>query len=174
MIDRLRFRQCGTCLLLCLPVLALSQTQKMGPSSPIDTCVHDRAAGQDSPSLVGRWRVQLWSVDQAETSPPNRMGWLKLSPHPEYGGSVLGRLELSDGHSTEQSLASGDLLAQTLNLDESFDGVNTDAMWEGAPAAVACSGAMPVLSGLRLPVTGRQKVPAPFRFRLVFMGSANP
>lgn len=125
-----------------------------------------RATANGEDLLHGQWLVQFWAPEQAESTPSIRKGRLTLSAHPEYPGSVFGRFEYADAASPSQALVSGDLLAGSLNLDESWDGVNVDAVWQGETDAVDCAHRHPVLRGVRMPVNGRTPVAPAWRFRL--------
>ena len=101
--------------------------------------------------LYGLWQLALWPQDGSEAAPAST-GALLFERHPEHPGSVRGHVKRSTPGNDRQAQASGDVTSGEFNLDESADGVNMDAVWEGS---VTPSGCGQELRGLRRAAEGR-------------------
>ena len=77
-------------------------------------------------ALYGVWDVELPEARQR--------GTLLLKAHPEFSESLRGEFSLGGQH----SIASGDIEAGELNLDESRDGKTLHAFWSGRLVSSAC------------------------------------
>ena len=110
--------------------------------------------------LVGLWQLTLWpeasSADKAVSQ-----GALLFEPHPEYPGSVRGRLKRTTPGNDVQALLSGDVVNGEFNLDESDDGVRMSATWVGAPAECGTR-----LRGVREPSAAMGDTGTVLRFEL--------
>lgn len=101
--------------------------------------------------LYGLWQITLWPQGGQEAAPTST-GALLFERHPEYPGSVRGNLKRSSTGNDRTALVSGDVTNGEFNLDESADGVNMDAVWEGEVTPSACG---QELRGIRRPAQGR-------------------
>ena len=131
-------------LLLAIAPAMPSQAQQANPC----TAPADLAPAQ----LYGLWQLSLWPQGGQETAPAST-GALLFERHPEYPGSVRGNLKRSSPGNDRAALVSGDVTSGEFNLDESADGVNMDAVWEGN---VTPSGCGQELRGIRRPAQGSQ------------------
>ena len=82
--------------------------------------------------LVGLWQLTLWA-DQGSPEKPVSQGAMLFQPHPEYPGSVRGRLKRTGPGNDLEAQLSGDVVNGEFNLDESDDGVRMSATWIGTP-----------------------------------------
>jgi hypothetical protein len=123
---------------LALPSLAQQPT----PCAP--------AADMAPAQLYGLWQLSLWPQGGQEAAPTST-GALLFESHPEYPGGVRGNLKRSGPGNDRTALVSGDVSNGEFNLDESADGVNMDAVWEGD---VTPSGCGQELRGVRRPAQG--------------------
>jgi hypothetical protein len=114
---------------LCTPATAQTPAQSATPIAAACTA----PAGFSTTQLYGLWQLVLWA-DGGSIDQPASTGTLQFERHPEYPGSVRGKLQRSADGKALQALVSGDAIDGAFNLDESADGVNMDAVWEGAPA----------------------------------------
>src|SRR5690606_33728772 len=89
-------------------------------------------------------------------------GTVLLEPHPEYAGSVRGKLRRSGAGQELQAVVSGDVTEGNFHLDESEDGQRMSAVWDGT--AQDCAGRIRI-TGLRRPAEGGAGGPV-LRFRL--------
>lgn len=110
------------------PVHAADPTA--APSTPSSRC--DEVAPMSVEQLVGLWQLTLWP-DQGSPGAPVSQGAVLFQPHPEYPGSVRGRLKRTGPGNDLQALLSGDVVNGEFNLDESDDGVRMSATWVGTP-----------------------------------------
>ncbi|HEX5738820.1 MAG TPA: hypothetical protein VFY22_09940 [Hydrogenophaga sp.] len=99
--------------------------------------------------LYGQWSLLLWPVDGTRTS-PMATGTAHFERHPEFPGSVRGRLTLSTA--AGQTLLSGDATDGEFQLDESEDGVAISAVWHAVVNPADCGQR---LQGTRRPAEGR-------------------
>lgn len=99
--------------------------------------------------LSGLWQLTLWPENGSPAQPAST-GAVLFERHPEYDGSVRGRLKRSDTGNDREAVLSGDVVDGEVNFDESSDGVNLDAVWIGEPAACGLE-----LRGTRRPADGR-------------------
>lgn len=84
--------------------------------------------------LHGLWRLVLWPENGSESAPAST-GAMLFGPHPEYPGSVRGRLRRSGPGADLEAEVAGDVGDDgEFNLDESADGVAMDAVWTGQPS----------------------------------------
>ncbi|MDP2016624.1 hypothetical protein [Hydrogenophaga sp.] len=135
---------------LATAALALAINLPAGAQTPAATCT---APVEMAPAqLYGLWQLVLWPQGSGSEAAPASTGALLFERHPEYPGSVRGNLKRSTPGNDRQALVSGDVTSGELNLDESADGVNMDAVWEGN---VTPSGCGQELRGIRRPAEGR-------------------
>lgn len=99
--------------------------------------------------LSGLWQLSLWP-ENGTVERPVSTGAVLFERHPEYEGSVRGRLKRTDTGNDREGLLSGDVVDGEANFDESADGVALDAVWIGEPAACGLE-----LRGTRRPADGR-------------------
>ncbi len=112
--------------------------------------------------LSGEWTVRFWN----EGGSPERAldtGVLSLERHPEYAGSVRGELLRGTGGQMRRSIVSGDVTEGEFHFDESEDGVDMAAVWNGV--AEDCGGRL-TITGTRRPATGADSPDPELRFRL--------
>ena len=115
--------------LVLLSALAASCRAQTAPAAPSPAC---RAAEDLTPAdLYGLWRLVLWPEGGNEAAPVST-GALLFGPHPEYPGSVRGRLRRSVPGTDLEAEVAGDVGDDgVFNLDESADGLTMDAVWTG-------------------------------------------
>jgi len=99
--------------------------------------------------LYGQWSLLLWPEDGTRSSPV-ATGTAHFERHPEFPGSVRGRLTLSTA--AGQNLLSGDATDGEFQLDESEDGVAISAVWYAVVNPADCGRR---LQGTRRPAEGR-------------------
>jgi len=99
--------------------------------------------------LYGQWSLLLWPEDGSRSSPV-ATGTAHFERHPEFPGSVRGRLTLSTA--AGQNLLSGDATDGEFQLDESEDGVAISAVWYAVVNPADCGRR---LQGTRRPAEGR-------------------
>lgn len=99
--------------------------------------------------LSGLWQLTLWPENGSPAQPAST-GAVLFERHPDYEGSVRGRLKRSDTGNDREAVLSGDVVDGEVNFDESSDGVKLDAVWTGEPAACGQE-----LRGTRRPSDGR-------------------
>lgn len=129
--------------------LATAQTAP----DPVTPCPTPPTADLAPAELYGHWTLHLWPANGQATEPGAATGWVRFERHPEYPGSVRGRLrrEAQDRQVLEAHV-SGDVTAGEFNLDESADGITMDAVWTGH---VTPSGCTRHIRGLRRPAENR-------------------
>jgi hypothetical protein len=110
--------------------------------------------------LYGQWALRLWPLDGTPEQ-PFANGTAHFERHPEYPGSVRGRLALATG--AGQNLLSGDATDGEFHLDESEDGVAISAIWTAAVNPADCGQR---LQGVRRPAEGRPASEVPLNFEL--------
>lgn len=120
----------------------------------------DSAAAMPGEQLVGLWQLTLWPETGSATSPVSQ-GAVLFEPHPEYPGSVRGRLKRTTPGNDVQALLSGDVVNDEFNLDESDDGVRMSANWVGTPAECGMR-----LRGVRQPAAAMGDTGTVLRFEL--------
>lgn len=114
--------------------------------------------------LYGLWQLKLWPVSGGQEAQPVSSGAMLFERHPEHPGSVRGSLKRSTAGNDRQALVSGDVSnGDEFNLDESADGVNMDAVWEGNVTPNGCG---LELRGIRRPAEGRDTGEAVMNFVL--------
>jgi len=129
--------------------LAFAQTQPT-TTQPV-AC--DPSGDMAPAQLYGLWQLVLWPQDGRGTeASPASTGAVLFERHPEYPGSVRGSLKRSTAGNDRQALVSGDVTQGEFNLDESADGVNMDAVWEGNVVPGGCG---QELRGIRRSAEGR-------------------
>jgi hypothetical protein len=140
-------------LRLCLLCLALLGAAPAIAQTPVTASPPDCAqSGDMAPAqLYGLWQLVLWPQEGGSETAPASTGALLFERHPEYPGSVRGSLKRSSPGNDRQARVSGDVTQGEFNLDESADGVNMDAVWEGS---VVPSGCGQELRGIRRPAEG--------------------
>ena len=99
--------------------------------------------------LFGLWQLSLWPEGGKQAEPVST-GAVMLGPHPEYAGSVRGRLRRSGPGADLEAEVSGDVTDGEFNLDESGDGRTMDAVWTGQPTDCGRT-----IRGVRRPAEGR-------------------
>ncbi len=109
-------------LIANMPILARAEATK--PSKPGAPCLapHEVEASQ----LYGTWQVR-WDDGSAPAQ-------LRFEPHPEWAGSVRGRVQRGGS----SALLAGDVDEGELALDESLDGRKISATWSGQVVAPSC------------------------------------
>lgn len=132
--------------LWCVALAAGSLAQT--PPPPADQACP--AATELRPSdLYGLWRLLLWP-EGGSASTPTSSGALVLGPHPEYAGSVRGRLRRTGAGAEREAEVAGDVDDEgVFVLDESADGQTIDAVWTGEPTDCGRR-----IQGLRRPAEG--------------------
>jgi hypothetical protein len=148
---------------LWLPLaLTASAAAAQGPapagSTPAMVCT--TPADFSTTQLFGLWQLSLWP-EGGSAEQPYGTGALLFERHPEYAGSVRGRLKRSTQGNDRQALVSGDVTDGAFNLDESADGVTMDAVWEGSPMDCGRE-----IRGLRRPAEGNAAVEPAMNFLL--------
>src|SRR5690606_19817174 len=99
--------------------------------------------------LYGQWSLRLWPEGGTQAKPV-AAGTARFERHPEYPGSVRGRLTLNTGPG--QALLSGDATDGEFQLDESEDGVAISAVWHAVVNPADCGRR---LQGTRRPAEDR-------------------
>jgi hypothetical protein len=122
-------------------------------------------AGEIAPAqLYGLWQLTLWPTEGGSEATPTSTGALLFERHPEHPGSVRGHLKRSSAGNDRQAQVSGDVTnGNEFNLDESADGMNMDAVWEGS---VTPSGCGQELRGIRRLSEGNPAVEPALNFVL--------
>ncbi len=144
--------------LLCATV-TMAQT---GPAAQTPAASASCADAQDiQPAhLYGLWQLSLWPEGGDETLPLSR-GALLFEKHPDYPGSVRGELRRTAAGQDLLAQVSGDVTDGVFNLDESDNGQDMSAVWEGEPWDCGRE-----LRGIRRPAEGRPAGEAVLAFRL--------
>ena len=144
---------------LLLSALAAGSVAQTDPKAPVPAC--PAAADLTPADLYGLWRLVLWPEGGDESAPVST-GALLFGPHPEYPGSVRGRLRRSGPGADLEAEVAGDVGDDgEFNLDESADGVTMDAVWTGQPGDCGRT-----VRGLRRPASGRPASPPALQFLL--------
>jgi hypothetical protein len=132
---------------------AFSQTPAAAPAV---ACAQpgDMAPNQ----LYGLWQLVLWPQVGGSEAAPTSTGAVLFERHPEYPGSARGTVKRSTAGNDRQAVVSGDVANGEFNLDESADGVNMDAVWEGEVTPTGCG---QELRGIRRSAEGRDTPPEP-------------
>lgn len=116
-------RHCSTWLLASV-ITGLGPVRAAEPACPT-------AADITPPMLVGSWRID-WTDGARQRG---ELPWvLELAPHPEYAGSLKGRLS----RGAERHLVVADWDDEALTLEESADGQRIDATWQATAAEGQC------------------------------------
>jgi hypothetical protein len=111
--------------------------------------------------LHGLWRLILWPEGGSESAPAST-GAMLFGPHPEYPGSVRGRLRRSGLGADLEAEVAGDVGDDgEFNLDESADGRTMDAVWTGQPSDCGRT-----IRGQRRSAEGRPDAGPALRFQL--------
>lgn len=136
--------------LACAAVFAwtatgLAQAQTDATTAPA-AC---QSAHLQPAQLYGQWSLRLWPEGGTQATPV-ATGTAHFERHPEYPGSVRGRLTLSTG--SGQAMLSGDATDGEFQLDESEDGVAISAVWHAVVNPADCGRR---LQGTRRPAEGR-------------------
>lgn len=134
--------------LVLLSALAAGGSAQTPPIQPAPTC----PAATDLPPILlhGLWRLVLWPEGGRESAPVST-GAMLLGPHPEYPGSVRGRLRRSGPGADLEAEVAGDVGDDgEFTLDESADGRTMDAVWTGLPSDCGRT-----IRGQRRPAEGR-------------------
>lgn len=140
---RLRTLGCTATLAAALPLAALAQTA----TPPAPAC--ETPTFLEPARLSGLWQLTLWPENGSAVQPVST-GAVLFERHPDYEGSVRGRLKRSGTGNDREAVLSGDVVDGEVNFDESADGVALDAVWIGEPAACGQE-----LRGTRRPSDGR-------------------
>jgi hypothetical protein len=139
--------------LVCLALLGSTLVAAQTPPAAAQTVACDPSGDMAPAQLYGLWQLALWPQDGRSTeATPASTGALLFERHPEYPGSVRGSLKRSSSGNDRQALVSGDVTQGEFNLDESADGVNMDAVWEGNVVPNGCG---QELRGVRRSAEGR-------------------
>jgi hypothetical protein len=138
-------------LLAMLSVLVANssaQTAQAATTAPAIVCPN--AEDLTPADLYGLWRLVLWPEGGSESAPVST-GAMLFGPHPEYPGSVRGRLRRSGPGADLEAEVAGDVADDgEFSLDESTDGTSIDAVWTGLPTDCGRT-----VRGLRRPAIGR-------------------
>lgn len=149
-------------IFLCLPLVIatdLAAQTRDTPTPPAARCPAPAELGASD--LYGLWRLTLWTEGGSEQDPVS-IGALLLEPHPEYPGSVRGRLRRPGPGPDLEAQVAGDVTDEgEFNLDESADGVTMDAVWTGEP--VDCGR---TIRGQRRPAEGQSSDTPVLQFSL--------
>jgi hypothetical protein len=142
-----------------LSALAVGSQAQTAPAVPALTC--PAATDLTAAHLYGLWRLVLWPEDGQEATPVST-GALLFGPHPEYPGSVRGRLRRSGPGADLEAEVAGDVGDDgEFSLDESADGLTMEAVWTGQPSDCGRS-----IRGLRHPAAERSTAGPVLRFLL--------
>lgn len=141
--------------LLCAPA---ARAQQVAPAPADVACL--QAQDIQPTHLHGLWQLSLWPEGGDENTPLSR-GALLFEKHPDYPGSVRGELRRSAGGQDLLAQVSGDVTDGVFNLDESDNGVDMSAVWEGEP--LDCGRGF---RGTRRPAEGRPASEPVLSFRL--------
>lgn len=146
-------------LLVLLSTLAVGGQAQTAPVRPTPAC----PVATDLPpaQLHGLWRLTLWPEGGSESAPAST-GAVLFGPHPEYPGSVRGRLRRSGQGADLEAEVAGDVGNDgEFNLDESADGRTMDAVWTGQPSDCGRT-----IRGQRRPAEGRPDAGPALQFLL--------
>jgi hypothetical protein len=142
-----------------LSALAAGSMAQTASTEPAPAC--PAAADLTPADLYGLWRLVLWAEGGNEAVPVSN-GALLFGPHPEYPGSVRGRLRRSGPGADLEAEVAGDVGDDgEFNLDESADGTTMDAVWTGQPTDCGRT-----VRGLRRPAEGRMATGPVLQFLL--------
>jgi hypothetical protein len=142
-------------------VLGLSTTSRAQTTATPPPPLCPAATELMARDLYGLWRLVLW-VEDGSASAPVSTGAVLFGPHPEFSGSVRGRLRRSGPGADLEAEVAGDVGDDgEFNLDESADGVTMDAVWIGQPTDCGRS-----IQGVRRGAEGRPLAGSTFRFQL--------
>ena len=150
----------GCMALTAVSAAAQSPAPSSQPASTPPAVVCTAPADFSTTQLYGLWQLSLWPEGGSADQPASR-GVLRFERHPEYEGSVRGQVRRSTAGTDRQALLSGDVISGAFNLDESADGVQMDAVWEGAPGDCGRE-----IRGLRRPAEGRPATEPAMNFLL--------
>jgi len=145
-------------LLLCLLLAQGSWAQQPIATAPALACTE--ALALTPAHLYGAWQLTLWP-SEGSASAPMSTGTVRFERHPEFPGSVRGRIQRTTAGAALQALVSGDVIDGEFNLDESADGVAIDAVWVGVPQDCGQT-----IRGTRLPAENRAQEIGPLQFLL--------
>lgn len=100
-------------------------TNTSNPPKPRPAC--PSAQQMEQPELLGRWQAEM----------PGQPGpiSLQLGPHPEWNGTVKGRITRPAGH----SIVVGDVNQGKLTMEESADGKKVSGTWLGDVVDGSCA-----------------------------------
>lgn len=147
-----------------LSLLTTGSMAQTAPAVPAPAC--PSAAELTPADLVGLWRLALWPEGGSESAPLST-GALLFGPHPEYPGSVRGRLRRSGPGADLEAEVAGDVGDDgEFNLDESADGTAMDAVWTGQPGDCGRT-----VRGTRRPAAGRAESADALQFLLQRMSA---
>ena len=107
------------CALLLLLALCVARGATASPACPASAEVHHE-------HLLGLWRAEFEGLAQGAT--------LLLEKHPELADSVRGAIN-RDGARAE---VAGDVDEGEFTLEESVNGINISATWQGAVTEGSC------------------------------------
>jgi hypothetical protein len=111
--------------------------------------------------LYGEWKLRLWPLEGGSADQPTAQAAVHFERHPEYPGSVRGRLQALPP--TGERLLSGDATDGEFQLDESEDGVAISAVWHAVVNPADCGRR---IQGTRRPAEGRPATEVPMNFEL--------
>ncbi len=144
---RLSALGCAALFYAGVPLATLAQSATPPAATPAPAC--ETPGFLEPARLSGLWQLTLWPENGSPAQAVST-GAVLFERHPEYEGSVRGRLKRSDTGNDREAVLSGDVVDGEVNFDESADGVNLDAVWIGEPAACGLE-----LRGSRRPADGR-------------------
>lgn len=145
-------------VLLFLLLAPCAWAQQPTATAPALACTE--ALAMTPAHLYGTWQITLWQPEGSEAAPTST-GTLQFERHPEFPGSVRGRIQRTAAGVSTQALVSGDVIDGEFNLDESSDGIAIDAVWVGVPQDCGQT-----IRGTRLPAESRAQAMEPMQFLL--------
>lgn len=154
-------RPLAVALAMTLPLTLAPTAAAQTASTPPSPAARCPSADELPPAdLFGLWQLSLWPEGGQETEPVST-GAVMFGPHPEYAGSVRGRLRRSGPGADLEAEVSGDVTDGEFNLDESGDGRTMDAVWTGHPTDCGRT-----IRGVRRPADGRTPADPALQFLL--------
>lgn len=136
-------------LALTVPIAFASPATAQTATTPTPSTQCPTADDLTPADLFGLWQLSLWPEGGREAEPVST-GAVMFGPHPDYAGSVRGRMRRSGPGADLEAEVSGDVTDGEFNLDESGDGRTMDAVWTGQPTDCGRT-----IRGLRRPAEGR-------------------
>ncbi|ASI70029.1 hypothetical protein BA022_16675 [Diaphorobacter nitroreducens] len=112
-------------MLIAASALLVSACAQKPSQPPRPAC--PTAAQMEQPELVGRWQARLDGMAEAVL--------LELGPHPEWDGTVKGRIQWPGF----TSVVVGDVHQGRLTMEESRDGTRVSGNWSGDVVEGSCA-----------------------------------